>query len=316
MAGEGNILIADESALHALLHSDWGRRIDSSRASTSPLQAGASTLADLQAFNVHHPLYGPPPVTLLVDRRANRRFSDNVQCRTIAGDVPAGSFFRLREGLYMATPEFVFIRMANFKTLSQLAEIGMNLCARYYIDAKTGAVEDRGSFLTTPEKLLSFAQSSCLRGSKKAMEALRFVLPNSGSPYETKMKLLLCHPLVRGGLTLPFTEMNYDVKAGRLQRIMAQSTFCIDLADPRRCIGVEYDGQEGHLDASHDKRRRNELAALGWTIFPIDKNVFLDPDATIRAAEQIAKRMNVRIRRSENWYAKYLRLRKELGLKT
>lgn len=315
MAGKGSILIADQSALHALLHRDWGASVERNRAHENPLLVCASTLDDLRAFNVQNPLYGPPPISLLVKSAFDRRRTDDFICRYTSAELPPASFFELRSGLFMATPELVFVRMARFATEAQLAEIGMNLCARYYLDLSTGKIKDRSCFITTPEKLRAYALAADgVMGSKEALAALRWVIPNSGSPYETKMKLLYCHPLGKGGFGLPFTAMNYDVKAGRLQRIMKQSTYSIDMVDERRKVGMEYDGEESHLDASHDKRRRNDLAALGWTIFPIDKSVLHDYRESISIAEQVAKRMGLRIRRSPRWDGKYRRLRAELRL--
>ncbi len=315
MAGEGNILIVDESALFALQHGDWADRIETSLAKTNPLQSCATTLEGLSDFNVHNPLYGPPPVSLLVNDESSKRFTDNLICRYTDNTYPPGAFFALREDLFIATPELAYLRMARFATEVQLAEIGMNLCGRYFSDAKTGKICSRSRFLTTPEKLAAFAKAaSSVRGSKKALHVLRFVLPNSGSPYETKMKLLFCHPIRLGGFGLPFTDMNYDVRSGRLQAMMAQDDFSIDMVDRVRRFSAEYDGGESHLDASADKRRRNELATLGWRVFPIDKAVLHDPEATLRAGRQMAKQMQVRLRFPAHWEERYLRLRAELGL--
>lgn len=317
MAGQGNILITDESALHVLMHGDWARRAKSSLVQVDPLLECASTLEELRAFNTRNPLYGPPPVSLLVKCQSNRRRADDLSCRYMQTELPSGSFYSLREGLYVATPEFTYLRMARLVTEAQLVEVGMNLCGRYFLDIKTGKTSDRTAFLTTPERLAAFVTAAeGTRGSNKALSALRWVLPNAGSPYEPKMKLLFCHPLSRGGFGLPFTDMNYDVQAGRLRRIMAQSDFSIDLVDRFRKVALEYDGEEWHQDSSKDKRRRNELAAMGWDVFPIDKQVLHDPEATIRVGEQIARRMKVRLRKSELWEEKYLRLRRELKLPT
>ena len=317
MAGEGNILITDESALHALLHADWSGRIEQSIAKANPLTACAKTLGGLRAFNVHHPLYGPPPISLLVGKAEDRRFAEDVICRFASVSIPEGSFFALRPNLFMATPGFVFMRMARRASEVRLAEIGMNLCARYYVDVNTEAICSRKEFITTPSQLKSFVSSAgAMRGAQKAMSALRWVVPNSGSPYETKMKLLFCHPPARGGFGLPFAAMNFDVSAGRLQRIMGQSVYSIDMADVQRRVGMEFDGEAYHQAAGKDKQRRNELEAMGWAIFPIDKHVLQDPDASIRVAEQVAHRMGLRLRRPVTWEAKYIQLREDLGLNT
>ena len=315
MANRGNILVADESAFHVLMHRDWANHVESSLTRENPLLECASTLEELSALNTGNPLYGPPPVSLLVKDKHERRWSRDIICRCTGARLPQGSFFQLREGLYVAAPELVFVRMAALHSEIQAIRIGVDLCARYYIDAFNGDIRNRKGFLTAPEKLKAYAAAaSPMRGSKKALNALRWILPNSGSPEETKMMLQFCLPLGKGGFALPFKAMNYDVRAGRIQGILTQSRYSIDLADPKSKTGMEFDGEQYHLDASADKRRRNELKVLGWDVFPLDKHVLYDPDATIRLGEQVAKHMGIRLRRSQNWEGKFEKLREGLGL--
>lgn len=311
-----NIVISDESALYALLHSDWGARVVQQAATANPLARSAKTIEELRLLNVDNPLYGSKPVRLLIPKGAQRRHSEDIVCRFAPPELPEQSFFQLRKGLYMTSPELTYLRMATFKTEMQLAQIAMNLCGRYYIDKVTDKICDRSQFLTTPAKLRSYCLAfPDIRGSKKALDALRWVVPNSGSPTETQVQLLQSIPLSRGGFALPFTHMNYDVKAGRLARIAEQSKYSIDCANPELMVGVEYDGQDSHLDSSADKRRRNELKALGWDILPLEKDVLDDPDRMARFAKVVALTLKVYPRHSRLWPAKYLKLRKELGLK-
>ena len=310
-----NIVIGDETALFALLHSDWGKRVERQATVSNPLASSAETVAELKSFNIDNPLYGRKPFSLLVPDDAQRRFTDDILCRFAPTNLPGRSFFRLREGLYMTSPELTYLRMAGFKSEMQLAQIAMNLCARYFIDSRTGKICDRTEFLITPGKLRSYCSMlTGVRGAKKALDALRWVYPNSGSPVETQLQLLVSLPLARGGFALPFTHMNYDVKAGRLAHITEQGSYSIDCANPQLRKGLEYDGQDGHADSSKDKRRRNELKALGWDIFPLEKDVFEDPDRMVRYAKVVAIDIGVHPRRSRAWPEKYLKLRKELGL--
>jgi|GEM_PF-1121218 len=311
-----NIVIGDESALFAMLHADSGQQVAQRALVTSPLDASAETASELQAFNTGHPLYGGRPVHLLVSEAANKRHTKDVTCRLAPNGLPERSFFFIRKGLYMTTPELTFLRMAAFKSEMQLARIATDLCGRYYIDVATGSIEDRTAFLTTPEALRAYCSHlPRVRGSKKALDALRWVFPNSGSPRETQCQLLLSLPLGRGGFALPFTHMNYDVRSGRLAHITEQDEYSIDFANPDLKIGAEYDGRDSHPDPSADKRRRNELKALGWDIFPFEKDVLEDPDRMARFAAGMAAVMHVKRQHSRAWAAKYLKLRRELGLR-
>lgn len=314
MGNMRNIIIADESALFFFLHSDDSNLL--LKASfADPLLECAAKADDFRNFNPSHPLYGGQPVHVLVSKHDERRRSKHVICRYCPNDLPDNSFFKIRDGLFITSPELVFARMGNIVSETCLAEIGTNLCGRYYVNHKTSKIEDRRSFLTTPKQLQQFAQkASDLRGARKAQKALRWVMPNSGSPMETKMALLFCSPLWRGGFALPFAHMNYDVSAGRLANLAEQSKFCIDLAESTNHTGFEYDGEESHLDPSKDKRRRNALQGMGWKVFVIDKEVLFNPDATIRAALQVAKHFGIRLRFPKTWSESYMQMRKELGL--
>lgn len=313
----GNIIIADESALFFHLHSDAAHKLGAVPTLVNPLEACATTASDYKSFNPSHPLYGGMPVSVLVSRAADRRQSRTIRSRCCSDELPSGSFWKLREGLYIATPELIFARMGNFVSDAKLAEIGMNLCSRYYIDHRTDAIEDRSVFATTPEQLKRYLEkASDLKGSKKALKSLRWVLGNSGSPMETIMKLQFCNPLWSGGLSLPFTHMNYNVSAGRLSRMAEQSIYCIDMVDLLTHTGLEFDGVESHQDVSKDKRRRNALRALNWEVFAIDKTVLFNPDATINAGLQIARHMGIRIQFPKNWEKAFVRLRTDLGLPT
>ena len=113
---------------------------------------------------------------------------------------------------------------------------------------------------------------------------------------------------------LPFTHLNYDVRAGRLAKLTEQNEFCIDFVNPELKFGMEYDGEESHLNPSKDKRRINALDGLGWRVFPIDKTVLYNPLATKEVGLQIAHALGLRLRFSECWQDRFEQLRKELEL--
>lgn len=315
MTKRANIIIADESALFLYGHIASLDQCKATTARCNPLLRPASSGDEFRSFNAEHPLYGGTPVSVLVNDASARRQSMIVRSRYCPNDLPAGSFYKIRDNLYLACPELVFARMGNLVSEMRLAEIGLNLCGRYYKNLDTGNIHDRYELLTTPAKLAKYLEKvPDMRGSSKARMALRWVLANSGSPMESKMKLQFGNPLWTGGLGLPFTHMNYDVSAGRLAGLTEQNDFCIDLANPDLKEGAEYDGEESHQDSSKDKRRRNALEALGWHVTPIDKSVLYNAEATKKAGLQIARHLGLRIQFPKHWEKKYEHLRKELDL--
>lgn len=310
-----SIVVADESALYLHLHSDGALHHGAVPTRDDPLLESAVYPPVSSTFNPHNPLYGGTPVSLLVGGEDARRRTKLIFCRSLSENVPPGSFLELRDKLYVISPELVYARMGNRKSEFQLAEIGMNLCGRYYLTCGANEIEDRSSFLTTPENLRSYlCEVPAIRGTQKALSALRWVVPNSGSPEETKMKLQYCTPLWAGGFGLPFTHMNFDVKAGRLASLMSQSKYCVDLANPLIKAGMEYDGEDSHEDASKDKRRINELKVLGWNLFPIDKSILYNPDATYQSGFQLRKFFQMRGKLPKDWERRYVLLRDALNL--
>ena len=311
-----NILIGDESALFFLLHSDAFTVGAKQQPGFSMNEGYAASAQELSQFNTQHPLFGGEPISVLVPERRLRIHAESVAGKLCSPDLPPNSAMRLREGLYIAAPGLVFVRMACGRSEACCAEMGMNLCARYYLDWQTDSICSRTGFLTTPEALGKYSASAGdLKGGRKASKALRWVLPNSGSPMETKMALIFRLPLGKGGFALPFDAMNFDVRSGKHTRLCEQSLYCIDMVSRKLKVGLEYDGWEYHLDIAKDMRRRNALLSMGWEIFPLDKTILNDAEATEKLGYQVAKRMGVRLQKQRSWECKYAQLRQDLGLR-
>ena len=315
MGNLANIIIADESALFFYEHIAEVSQCGIKPTRGNPFASCACCSEDFSRINPSHPLYGGAPVSVLVNNPSSRRQTREIRARCCSADLPEGSFYKLRSNLYIASPELVFLRMAHLVPEMRLAEIGLNLCGRYYKNLDTSEIDDRSELLTTPAKIQKYLEkASDMRGSTKARKALRWVIGNSGSPAESKMKLQFGNPLWTGGMGLPFTHMNYDVLAGRLAYLTEQNEFCIDYVNPDLKKGMEYDGREFHQDYSKDKRRRNALEALGWHVFPIDKYVLYSAEATKQAGFQIAQYLGLRRHIPKCWEDKFNRMRVELEL--
>ena len=297
------------------MHDDAAKRIAGHETWANPLLDCASNIQELTGFNVNHPLLGGQPVTLLVPSRTLRRSNTEIVSRYVADEFPAKSFFELRNGLYMTTPECAFTLAASRLPLPALVALGVNLCGRFYLEGSDDDIKRRSDYLATPESLLAYASAAdTRRGARKARQAVKFIAPNSGSPAETLTWVQYCMPMCHGGMGLGFTHMNYDVRAGRLAGLTTQNEFCIDIVEAHLRRGLEFDGKEYHLDAGRDKRRRNDLKMLGWDVYPIDGASLYNPDETIRSAKQLARIMGKRFRPPKDWDKRFVSLRESLGL--
>lgn len=115
----------------------------------------------------------------------------------------------------------------------------------------------RGEF--HPDLLLNFAaRYPGLRGVRRVTGVLAHADARSGSPPETRLRLIL----VRGGLPRPVPQ-HPVLDDGRRRAVW------LDLAYPEYRLGVEYDGGEHFATpqrAREDAQRHTRLVAAGWRV--------------------------------------------------
>lgn len=114
----------------------------------------------------------------------------------------------------------------------------------------------RGEF--NPDLLLNFAvRYPGLRGVRRVIDVLCWADARSGSPPETRLRLVL----VRSGLPRPVAQ---HPVIGDDRRIL-----WLDLAYPEHRLGIEYDGGDHFAtpDAARaDARRHTRLVTAGWRV--------------------------------------------------
>ncbi|MDN5857843.1 MAG: endonuclease domain-containing protein, partial [Pseudonocardia sp.] len=101
------------------------------------------------------------------------------------------------------------------------------------------------------------------RGSDVINETLVWTSPYSGSPMETRLRLLI----ERAGLPRPAVQWV-------VQDPVTRTAVWLDLAWPDHMIGIEYEG-EVHADAAavrRDTARFTSLVAAGWRVFRYTKD--------------------------------------------
>ena len=115
----------------------------------------------------------------------------------------------------------------------------------------------RGAF--APDLLLNFTvRYAGLRGVRNVLDALTWADARSGSPPETRLRLLL----VRGGLPRPVPQ--HPVLDDERRRAV-----WLDLAWPEHRLAVEYDGDDHFATpekARADAQRHTRLVAAGWRV--------------------------------------------------
>ena len=219
------------------------------------------------------------PLSTLVPSRDVRHRSRFVHSRVWARGLGEGSVCRVAlsidpadprqaESVLVASPELAFVQLASKLDDLDLLLVGFELCGCYSM-ALDGFV--RRPPLTTPSRIFDVARG--LRGCKgvaRAIRVLRLVHPQSLSPKETHLVLILCLPASHGGFALPRASLNYRVDFDEEGRALTGSDFAlIDIAWPRERVGVEFDGHRDHSTTGKlikDELRRKALERKGWSI--------------------------------------------------
>ena len=238
---------------------------------------------------------------LIVNDRISRHHSSHACFHLWKGPFPQGSFYRVNDEVFVASPEFAFLHMASVCSLSQLVAYGCEICGRYAFDPR----EERGfrmrdAPLTSARKIKRFLESAeNVRGKAKALQAVELVIEGNESPMETLTALLLCLPCRYGGYGLPKLTANVTVPLTReAYAILHQRECRIDLLWEKAKLAVEFLGKHDHDEESafeRDRKRTNALAEMGYEVIELTNEQVRDWEAFELIARRIARLTGKRV---------------------
>ena len=258
------------------------------------------------------------PVHVLVAPEAKRASSAMVQPHSFCGDLPKGALLRLDDRLLVTSAEFCLLQIATDMSLPDLIRSGCELCSTYAVHAQAQKIEYGCEPATSLDKLQAFTDKSAgLQGIKPLRRALRYILPNSASPMETALALLLALPCSLGGYGLPAPQLNRRVDVETYSEdLTSQDFYKCDLFWEDAKVAVEYDSTQYHTAAdkiAHDARRRNELSALGISVLTVTAKQLLNWPALDKTAHVLAKHLGKRIQpQCKDYLQRQFNLRKAL----
>jgi len=245
-------------------------------------------------------------------QNAKRRLA-GAYIHVFSSPMPDGCFVDVGEGVYVASPEFIFILMARELDLVRLIELGYGLCGTYFQreDESLAAsqslsrrsLRDRPR-LTSRKKLLAFiSRMEGVPGKNRALRALRFMADGSASHMETKLTMLLALPNLLGGYALPMPELNAEVVPPKsVRKSLSQSAYFCDLYWREAEIAVEYDSDKHHLgsgDIAKDAIKRAALALSDTFVITLTKRQVYSSAELERVVRLIAKSIGYRLRYRE-----------------
>lgn len=137
--------------------------------------------------------------------------------------------------------------------------------------------------------LIRFIQELPLfKGRESCIRALPLIMPGSGSPKESELRLAL----LRHGVPCP--ELNYVMPNLRFASGVAMT---IDMAWPGCKVAVEYDGDHHRTDKTQwrrDQEKRSRLLGRGWAVFVATASTIQDESAAAEFAFAVARALALR----------------------
>ena len=222
------------------------------------------------------------PVHYVVSSQERRTKRDAFKPHVCSLDtMPSGLLYDLGGGCFAAAPELTFIQMAQQTSLMGAVVLGYELCGTYsHFPRFISGFYERRALTTTLAIGNAIERLKGLRNLSPARDALKWVHDGSASPMETVVSCMLHFPATLGGFGLVSPSLNYEVPNDDAARTITGTKGCIiDNAYPDAKCGVEFDGREYHRDREKDRRRREALAHLGWTIYVLEVDDLTSYDA-------------------------------------
>lgn len=232
---------------------------------------------------------------------------------------PPGALCRISKGILVTSPALLLVELANELDLIELIMLGCELASTY-----TPNRDDLRGFSTCqpllrPAGLQRFInQLGTYNGSKRARVAAKHMIPDSASPMETKVALLLSLPKRLGGFGLPTPELNHEITV-ETERCVGYKRGAIrfDMFWKKGSLAVEYDSDQWHTGPEKiqaDSMRRNAINALGYDVITITNQEYQNIDSMTDIARTIAKKVRHKMRPVDaNEYSRRVQLMRVLS---
>lgn len=210
-----------------------------------------------------------------------------------------GSYARAFPGVYVASPEYLFLEMASFMELEHLIEFGYELCGRYVPSNASLRGFAEVTPLTTAAKLALFLSTAeGHRGLRKARRAVRQVLDGAESPRECVAMMLLTLPYLMGGNAVSKPALNVPIELTPRQQVrFGRSSVRCDAIWRDVGLALEYESDAFHSGQRafvRDSKRRNDLRLLGIDVVTMTNEELKSRDSTAKIADAIVARCGQR----------------------
>jgi len=215
--------------------------------------------------------------------------------------------------VFVASPELVFLELANQMDMNRLILLGLQMCSH--------PPGEPSKALTTKRKLTIFLEKTQRHfGHRKAVRALRYVQNGSASIMESIAFMILTLPNSYGGFALCGAVFNHEINLEtKDKRYRRQKKCFVDLFYKNARLAVEYDSFTHHSrpsEQSRDLLRATSLENLGIEVVRFSTVQLYDKDACKEFAQNLATHLGKKIIiRTKKFYSAHKSLRDLLPLK-
>lgn len=221
-------------------------------------------------------------------------------CKT---PLPAGAV-TVRNDMTVASPELLFLELANKLSIHQLILLGLQLCSH-----PPGQPSEA---ITTKQKLCAFlAKTTGHWGHRKAEYAVKYVENGSASIMESIAYMILGLPHTLGGYGLSGAVFNHEIKLrSEAQNHLGQNRCFVDLYYKKARLAVEYESFAYHNSPSEqgkDLMRSEVLKKQGIEVLHLSTIQLYNRDAcqnfACNLATRLGKRMQIRAKKFDEMHA-------------
>lgn len=266
----------------------------------------AHTKADVWSLTPDHEVsslayYGK--LHVLVFDASEKRETQTYKTHVWSGPLPEGAFYELHPGVFIESPELMFLQAASILDFETLIAFGDELCGYYsFDDREERGFRKRSVSLTSTERIAQFlTKVDGCKGVYCARKALKYVVDHSASPMETFDEMTMCLPCRYGGYGFPTATMNQQVPlTTRAARIANRNKCFLDMGYLEHNLDIEHHGKYDHSnddERASDRARVNGLKDMGIEVVELTKDQVNDLVAYEYIIERIARLLHKRIKK-------------------
>lgn len=205
--------------------------------------------------------------------------------------LPEGSITN-RNGMFVSSPELVFLQLATRISFQRLVLLGLQLCSH-----PPGRPRDA---MTSKKNLEIFLKKvPKYKGCRKAQKAIKFVDDGSGSIMESIVFMIFTMPNLLGGYGLTGACLNYEVTLmNEAKKRLNQKKFFVDIYYKGKKVAVEYDSYAHHSNTAElgrDSIRSALIERQGIKTMHMNTAQLYNVDACDDFALNLAKCLGKRI---------------------